>query len=50
MPRLGWMKDVEKGLRGMKVRGWWTTVRDRNQYGEWRGIAMEAKAHIDALG
>lgn len=41
-PRSRWRDEVESDLRKMKVRGWGTLVRDRE---EWRSIVQQAKAH-----
>jgi hypothetical protein len=37
-----WLHDVESDLKKMKVKGWKTKMRNREQ---WRLVIEEAKAH-----
>jgi hypothetical protein len=39
-PRLRWLKDVEKNLREMKVKGWRHKAVDREK---WASVIKEAK-------
>jgi hypothetical protein len=42
-PRLGWINDVEDGLRKLGVKGWKPKALDRE---EWASIIGEAKGKL----
>jgi hypothetical protein len=39
---MGWLQEVENGLKKMKMKGWKEKMRDREQ---WRLAVEEATAH-----